>query len=489
MNGSILVVDDDPRFGRSLGHALSGDGHRVEVFERANQALAELEREDYDLVFTDLVMPEIDGLELMEQIKRIRPRCEVVLITGHPTIGTVQAALRRGARDYLTKPASFDDEVRPLVESVLAAGVAAGSGSGRRGEIHAAFDGFVGEGPLCEVLSLLPRIARSDAPVLIQGESGTGKELAARAIHRLSPRASGPFVAVNCAALPEELLESELFGVARGAYTGASQARGGFFEAARGGTLLLDEVAETKPTLQAKLLRVIQEGSYYRLGDASRPLETDVRVIASSHRDLADEVAEGRFRLDLFYRLNVVPLRMPSLRERIRELPALIEHLGRSLGPEGSLRVRPSAMAALRRHAWPGNVRELRNALEHALVLGAEGEIELRHLPEAIRGSAAEPEASGESSDEPPADGPSGESPSVEAGKEAGLESLEEAEARQIREALRRTGGNRSQAARLLGVSRRVLGYRMRKHALEQEFALPRREAPRQSWLPGFDDA
>ncbi len=456
--GSILVVDDDRRFGHSLGRALAADGHRVEVFEEPSPALAELEREVYDLVFTDLVMPEMDGLELIGRAKRIRPSCEVVLITGHPTFESVRSALRQGARDYLTKPASFEEEVRPLVDSILDAPPASTPASSAP---DGAFPGVADPGgPMGAVVDLLPRVARSRAPVLVVGESGTGKELVAEAIHRMSDRSGGPFVQVNCAALHDGLLEAELFGAVRGAYTGATRGRPGFFEVADGGTLFLDEIAETTPSVQAKLLRVIQHGAFHRLGDPAHAVTSNARVVAATNRDLEREVHDGRFRLDLFYRLGVLPIPLPPLRERMAELPALIEHCARELGQPGAVVVEPAALHAMHRHDWPGNVRELRNAVEHAFVLGGDGVVRLEHLPRALR--------MGESQREP-----------------GGLESLRGAELRQIRQALQQTRGNRSQAARLLGITRRALGYRIRKHGLEEEVAaLEHRPQP---FLPGFE--
>ncbi len=465
MSGSILVVDDDPRFGRSLGRALRQDGHRVEIFDRPLSARDHLEREPYDLIFAELVMPEIDGLELLERAKRIRPRTEFVLITGHPTVETVQAALRRGARDYLTKPPSFDDEVRPLVRQILADPTPVDPSASDQDRAAAAFDGVADSGDMASVLRLLPRIAATEAPVLIHGESGTGKELAARAIHRLSERAGESLVEVNCAALHEGLLEAELFGVAKGAYTGAHQPRPGYFEVADGGTLLLDEIAETTTALQAKLLRVLQEGVFHRVGDASQPIRTDVRLLAATNRDLPDEVAAGRFRLDLYYRLNVVPVRLPPLRERLRELPALIQHCAEGLGQTGPIDVEPDALRALRRHDWPGNIRELRNAIQHAFVVGGSARLRLEDLPEALRRPGG-PRDRGAAADSP-------------------VERLHDVEVRQIREAMRHTGGNRSRAAQLLGVTRRVLGYRIRKFGLEEEFRSPSKDA--QALLP-FDE-
>ena len=359
-------------------------------------------------------------------------------MTGHPSVESAPGARRRGARGYNTKPLAFEEEVRPLVEEVL-------------GSVSRALDEFDGvaaaDGPMAGLLALLPRIGASDAPALVRGESGTGKELVARAIHQLSPRREAPFVAINCAALNEGVLEAELFGAARGAYTGASHDRAGVFDAAAGGTLLLDEIAESSPALQAKLLRVIQEGEFHRVGDPRHGIRTDVRVIAATHRDLEAEVREGRFRLDLFYRLQVLLLEVPPLRERLDELPELVAHHARRCGV-GALEIDPEAALAMRRHDWPGNLRELRNVVERAVVLGNGRRLRLEDLPAAFHSSPDRP---------------------ADPGDHDALVTLRQAEEQQIREAMRRTTYNRSQAARLLGVTRRTLGYRIRKYGLEDE--------------------
>jgi transcriptional regulator with GAF, ATPase, and Fis domain len=314
----------------------------------------------------------------------------------------------------------------------------------------------VGTSPaLREVLRKLPRIAASDATVLILGESGTGKELVADALHRLSRRAQGPFVKLNCAALPETLLESELFGHGRGAFTGAHRETEGVFQAAHGGTLFLDEIAELAPALQPKLLRVLETGEFHRLGDSRRVVRVDVRLIAATNRDLPSEIAAARFRADLYYRLAVVPISLPPLRERREDLPALIEHLAERHGG-ASVRFTPEAMQALLDYDWPGNVRELSNAVESAIVLGDPGGIRVEHLPVAVQAASLR--------------GP-GVLPAQ------GAETLEDIEIRSIRQAMERAGGNRTRAATLLGVTRRTLGYRIQKYGL----AFPARpgEAPR----------
>lgn len=463
MIGSILVVDDDARFGRSLARTLAGDGHRVDVFDHSRRALEQLERRAYDLLFADLVMPDMDGIQLLGRVKLVRPSCEVVVMTGHASIETVQAALRGGARDYVTKPVALAD-VRPLIRDVLGAQNDVVSDDTGPVDLRGAFDGVVSRsGPMAPVFQVLPRIARAAQPVLISGESGTGKEVVAQALQRLSPRRDGPFVQVNCAALPDSLLEAELFGAVRGAYTGCVRDRRGYFELADGGTLFLDEIGETSPNMQAKLLRVVQTGVFNRVGDPERALVSDVRIIAATNRDLEESVEQGRFRKDLFYRLHVLPIALPPLRDRLDELSSLIDFSARAAGFDRRVRVDPAAMQAMVRHPWPGNIRELRNAVEHALVLGGGDEICFEHLPGAIR-----------------------DKPIEEAAAPVPLESLDESEARHIREALRQTGFNRTRAAELLGITRRTLGYRMTKHRLMDDRTGD--GEPRQRELPGIRD-
>jgi DNA-binding NtrC family response regulator len=444
VRGAILIVDDDVRLGRSLRHTLEGEGHDVELFARPRPALARLGERRFDLLLTDLVMPELDGLGFLAEARRVRPDCEVVVMTGFATVETARAALKGGALDYLTKPFDVDAEVRPLVRQVM------GASHDPRSrvetlpfeDVREAFGGTAApHGALGSLLRRLPRIAASGAPVLLAGESGTGKELLAGALHRLSPRRDGPFVQVNGATLAESLAESQLFGATRGAYTGADRDRPGLFEAADGGTLFLDEVAELPAPVQAKLLRVVQDGAVHRLG-SWRPVHVDVRLVAASHRDLEVEVEAGRFRKDLFFRLNVIPVRVPPLRERREEIPELAAYLLSRLAGGRRVELERDALDTLRAHAWPGNVRELRNALEHALVLGDGARVRRDDLPEAVRRAPARAQDAGS------------------------VEPLARTEARRIVEALEAEGGNRSAAARRLGITRRTLLYRMRKHGI-----------------------
>ena len=448
--GSILIVDDEIRLGEALRRTLTLEGYDASYEPDAEEALRALRARPFDVLLTDLVMPGIDGIELMRRAKRIRPSCEVVVMTAFATVDTAREALKRGAVDYLTKPFSAERDLFPLIHDLLA------TPGGGEGEVVAAGAGVAihglvaASGPMRELVGKLPRIARSRASVLLRGDSGTGKEVVASALHRLSERSARPLVKVNCAALPEGLLEAELFGARKGAYTGADVDRPGLFQAADGGTLLLDEVGELPASIQAKLLRVLQDGEFDRVGEPGRPLRDDVRIVAATNRDLEAAVAAGAFRKDLYYRLNVVPIFLAALRERPEDLRPLTLAFLEALAPSRDVRVRADAWALLERYDWPGNVRELRNALEHALVLGDGEEIRPDDLPAALQhapGTAAGDDEEG---------------------------TLEEIERRCLAQALVKTGFNRTRAARLLGITRRTLGYRLRKYDLEDELALLR---------------
>ena len=446
--GSVLIVDDEIRLGAALRRTLALEGYDATYEPDPEEALRALRAKPFDVLLTDLVMPGIDGLELLRRAKRIRPGCEVVVMTAFATVDTAREALKRGAVDYLTKPFSAERDLFPLVRDLLA------TPGGPEAELAAAEPGaavqglVAASGPMRELAEKLPRIARSRASVLLRGDSGTGKEVVAAALHRLSERSAQPLVKVNCAALPEGLLEAELFGARKGAYTGAHSDRPGLFQAADGGSLLLDEVGELPGSIQAKLLRVLQDGEFDRVGEAGRPLRVDVRIIAATNRDLEAAVRAGAFRKDLYYRLNVVPIFLPALRERPEDLRPLTWSFLEALAPGQQVRVRSEAWSLLERYDWPGNVRELRNALEHALVLGDGEEIRPEDLPAALQHTPAR--AAGE-------DG-----------------TLEEIERRCLAQALLKTGFNRTRAARLLGITRRALGYRLRKYELEDELAVLR---------------
>jgi two-component system response regulator AtoC len=370
----VLVVDDDPGTRKVARANLSLEGFEVVVASSAAEAVARLAEIDPLAVVTDLKLGDGDGIGLMDRVHASRPALPVVLVTGNATIESAVQAMRKGALHYLTKPIRYD-ELALVLRHAVAGERARREVSRLRGELEraAGFDELVGSSPeLRQVMALVEQVAPTDATVLIRGETGTGKELVARALHRRSPRKDRPFVAVNCSAVPRELMESEFFGHEKGAFTGAVARRAGRFEQADGSTLFLDEVGELDLALQAKLLRVLQEKEITRVG-GERPIRVDVRIVAATNRDLEEAVRGGRFRDDLYYRLNVIPLRLPALRERPGDLPVLLQHFLRAFAVQYGREPAPAPpelLAAAEAYAWPGNVRELRNLCERAVLVG-----------------------------------------------------------------------------------------------------------------------
>ena len=370
MSQRLLVVDDEPGIRNAIKQVLEYEGLEVRVAGSGGEALTVYPEYRPQLVFLDVKMAGLDGLETLTRLKDLDPAAVVVMISGHGTIATAVEATRRGAFDFLEKPLDAD---RLLVTVRNALGQAGLEGENRRlrQESGARYEMIGASAALEEVRQVIVRVAPTNARVLISGENGTGKELVARAIHEGSDRRTQVFVEVNCAAIPSELIESELFGHLKGSFTGAVSDRAGKFELADGGTLFLDEVGDMAPAAQAKVLRALQEGIVTRIG-GSKPIQVDVRVIAATNKDLADEIAAGRFREDLFYRLNVVPIAVPSLRFRREDIPVLVAYFARQLGGGGGMAGRtfdPAAIERLRLRPWPGNVRELRNAVERLLIL------------------------------------------------------------------------------------------------------------------------
>ena len=376
--GRLLVVDDQKNMRATTAMVLRQAGYLVDEAEDGAAALQRLEGSGYDVVLTDLRMPNVDGMEVLRTVRQVAPETEVIVMTAYGTIESAVEAIRRGAYDFIAKPFKEEELLLRAAKAVekrrLVGQVSVLAGEFRR---RFGLDQIIGHSAgLQEVLDRVMRVAPSDATVLITGESGTGKELVARALHVSSRRGDRPFVPVNCAAITETLLESELFGHARGAFTGATRARRGLFEEADGGTLFIDEVGETAPGFQAKLLRALQDGEIRRVGE-SMPVRVDVRIIAATNQDLRRAIAEKRFREDLFYRLNVVPIRIPPLRERLEDVPLLAVHfLAQYNLRAGTQKVfTPAALAELTEHAWPGNVRELENMVEQAAALSPGAEI------------------------------------------------------------------------------------------------------------------
>jgi DNA-binding NtrC family response regulator len=455
----VLVVDDEELYRRSLERILTRVGHEVSEARDANEALAIASSQPVDLVLADVRMPGINGLELVRQLHEMHPDLPCIVVTGFGGPEQSIEALRAGAFWYLEKP--FDrgqlDAVRKLVDQAIEHGRLKAENRQLQRELRSKyrFENVIGTSPaLRGVLDLVAKVAETDSTVLITGESGTGKELIARALHYNSRRAERRLVTVNCGAIPEELLESELFGHVRGAFTSAVSQREGRFALADGGTIFLDEIGDMSPNLQVKLLRVLQDRTFEPVG-SSKSLTVDVRVVAATNQNLERAIREGRFREDLYYRLNVIPIEVPPLRERADDIPLLAEHFLDVMHQARGTRVdsiSEEALALLCRHDWPGNVRELENLIERLSVLRGEGEIRAEDLPANLRGRSAQPALS---------------APSI---PEAGLdfrEVVDHFESELIRQALEQTQGNKNRAAQLLGLNRTTLLEKIKKKGLE----------------------
>jgi two-component system response regulator FlrC len=440
----VLIVDDEESIRTFIGEVLEGEGLRVTLAEDGAAAAQLLNKFSFHLMVTDLKMPRLDGMALLRKARAEQPEMEVIVLTAHGTVENAVEAMKLGAFDYLSKPLSGPDEIVLTVTRALERRRL--REDRQRSTAHAdEAQGIVAHDPaMLAVVGQVRKVAATDTTVLLLGESGTGKEVVAGALHRESRRRDGPFVAVNCAALSPSLLESEMFGHEKGAFTGASATRRGRFELADGGTLFLDEVAELDPQLQAKLLRVLEQRRFERVGGA-REIEVDIRLVAATNRELGEEIRSGRFRNDLYHRLAVFPIRLLPLRERPLDLEPLATHLlgriARQLGrPPPSISSR--AQARLAAYAWPGNVRELANVLERAAILADGPVIEIEHLVLDAR----------------PPTAASAALPAV---------TLGELEREAIRQALAATGGHRKQAAARLGIGLRTLYEKLKQHALE----------------------
>jgi DNA-binding NtrC family response regulator len=433
---SVLVVDDEESVGMALSALLKQAGFKPSWVSSAEAALATLEKKVFELVISDVRMSGASGLELLKQVRQRWPGVPVILITAHGNVPMAVEAMRDGAADFLMKPFARD-EVLFVVKKALSLSEREQAAPPRAARDD---DGLVGNAQaLDEARQLIKQAAPAMAGVLILGEAGTGKELAARAIHTLSNRKKGPFVAVNCGAIPDSLFESEMFGYEKGAFTGANTRKPGRLELANGGTLFLDEVGELKPDAQVKLLRALQNKEFQRLGGTDT-LTADVRVVAATNRSLQELVKAGQFREDLYFRLNVIPITMPPLRDRTGDVPLLVRHFLATLGPQNGrakAAMTPGAMALLEGQRWPGNVRELQNFVERLVVLAPPGDL--------IDEAAVQKELS-RSGLEVKAPAP-----------DTLPERRKDAERQAVEEALQKAGGNRSVAARILGVSRRTL--------------------------------
>ncbi len=441
-NIELLVVDDDHDYCSLVAQHLMRAGFRVHQAGDAQQAVATAEHRELDVVVCDMVLPDLSGLELLAKLKHEHPDCEVILVTGQATVETAVKAMKLGAYDYVTKPVPFK-ELEVLIEKANERRKLQKENRQLRAMLQRSElqQEMVGQSaPMQEMFRLIERAGPSDKAILIQGESGTGKELVARALHRCSRRSAQPIVVINCAALPESLLESELFGHEKGAFTGAVAAKPGLFEVADGGTLFIDEIGELPGSLQAKLLRVLEDGSLRRIGSV-KERRVDVRLLAATNRNIAEEVRAGNFREDLYYRINVMSLELPPLRDRRDDIPLLVSHF---LGTGWDLE--EEALAAMMRYDWPGNIRQLINALERAKILSDDQVVHYGDLPREVQGGQDQRE------------------PALAVAASDNLSSMERAK---IVEVLRREGGNKSRAARVLGIDRRKLYRLVEKYQIE----------------------
>ncbi|MBW2282453.1 MAG: sigma-54-dependent Fis family transcriptional regulator [Deltaproteobacteria bacterium] len=462
----VLIVDDEEGVRTSLGLILEDEGYAVRTAGEADRALELVSAGTFDVILCDVRMPGRDGLDLLPDLVRLQPQATVLMMSAFGEVEQALEAVRRGAYDFLSKPFQAE-ELLLVIRKAEERERLARENARLRHEIR---DGrgartlVAASEPMKQICELVERAAEYKTTVLVTGQSGVGKEVVARTIHELSGRAAGPFIAVNCGAIPETLMESELFGHARGAFTGADVEKRGLFREADGGTLFLDEVGELPKAVQVKLLRVLQEEEVRPVGEP-KAVSVDVRILAATARDLQAEVASGRFRDDLFYRLDVMRIHLPPLRDRAEDLPVLADQIlqglcrriGKQVGPLSDV-----VLAALQTYDWPGNVRELENTLERALILAPPTGIEPEHLPFTARAAHAASEASGVSASRPAGD----EDLSIKRGTRA----LEE---RLIRLALESTGGNRTRAARILEISPRALQYKIKEYAVEPLNPLP----------------
>jgi two-component system response regulator HydG len=451
----VLVIDNDPAHAEAMADSLRSIGFECVVATSGSEGAALLDVGTYEIVITDLKMPEMGGLEVLAKCKEVQPDAEVILVTGHGTIESAVEAMQRGAFNYLLKPLDLK-QLRAVVENAARSQYLrrANAELHRRLDERFGFEGVIGNSPqMVDVVNRLQRIAPTDVTVLIQGETGTGKELVAKAIHQNSPRKKRPFVPLNCAALSEHILESELFGHIRGAFTDASNDRQGKFEYANGGTLFLDEVGDMPVPTQIKLLRVLESGEITRVG-SNEPVHVDVRILSATNRDLESAVASGAFREDLYHRLKVVTLGLPSLSERREDIPLLVDHFLQEHTKRHNKTIQGISTAARRRllaYDWPGNVRQLRNVIESMVVVDFDGVLDLDDLPAELA-----PAANGEP---------------ASAGSQDGLhdlvgKSLSELESLFIAETLKVTGGNREEAAEMLGIGERTLYRKIKEYGL-----------------------
>ncbi len=449
MSKRVLIVDDEKNMRWVLGQSLSGDGFEVAEATDGKEALAAVAEQEPDVMVLDHRMPVMDGMEVLRTLRSKGSTFPIIMLTAHGNVALAVEAMKAGANEYLTKP--FDlEELKLAIDKALKYSGLAAEVERLRSELDKEYDihGIVASDPgMLEVLGTVQKVAPTMATVMIYGESGTGKELIARAVHNLSDRADKPFISVSAGALPETLLESELFGYEKGAFTGAVTPKPGRFEMANGGTMFLDEIGDISPVTQVKLLRVLQERKFERLG-GTRTIEVDVRLVAATNQDLQQLIADGEFREDLFYRLNVVPVTIPTLRQRPGDIPLLVAHFLDKLNA-GTKSINPEAMEALARYRWPGNIRELENTIERIIILSHGDVIEVTDLPAEVRAGT----------------GTRDRIPSGFLLPDDGID-LEELELDMVRQAIDRTGANVPKAAKLLGLTAKTLEARMQRLGL-----------------------
>ena len=448
----VLVVDDDEPHAQAVAESLERFGHECVVATSGREGLRLIEEQDFDIVLTDLIMDGVGGMEVLAKAKQALPDAEIVILTGHSTIKTAVTAMQAGAATYLTKPLDIN-ELRTVVEKQSQSQRLVRSNIELRRQLNEkfGFEGVIGNSPLMHaVIDRLRQIAPTNATVLITGESGTGKELVAKSLHVNSPRKSKPFVALNCAELSENVLESELFGHVKGAYTGADRDRIGRIQSANGGTLFLDEIGDIPIPIQIKLLRVLENGEVVRVG-TNEPVKVNVRLISATNRDLTEAISSGKFRQDLYHRLKVVSVKLPPLRSRREDIPLLIDYFVKEFSASHERMIKgltPSARKALMAHPWPGNVRELRNTIESMIVIDSDGVLDVDDLAEDLQLA-------------------------MSAVSEANIgnasligRSLNEVEKFYIGECLKHTNGNREEASRLLGIGERTLYRKIKEYQI-----------------------
>ena len=459
-NVNILVADDEPHMLKVFSAILKAEGYNFNMVSGGKEALELMENEVFDLVIADLSMPDIDGIELLKECKKSNPNLGFIIVTGHASVSSAVTAMKEGADDYITKPWERE-QLLIAVERTLNQSLLKREINNLRGQIRGRFglENMVGKSkPMLKLFETTRKVANSEATVLIQGESGTGKELLARAIHIHSPRSEGPLVIIDCASLPVELLQSELFGHTKGAFTGAMRSRRGLFEEARQGTIFLDEIADIPPQVQLGLLRVLQEREIRPLG-SDKSVPVDVRVVSASNKNLKEAVECGEFRRDLYYRLAVITLELPPLRKRREDIPTLCQFFlekYNDLNRKNVSRISPDAMSKLLAYFWEGNVRELENVIERAVVLSETDTITTNLLPPEISADDGDSQGAGASTDEP-------DSLSL---KKISAKASAAMEMEAITNALKQSKGNKKQAAEILGISRGSLYNKLREYKM-----------------------